>query len=485
MSSQALRKDHQETDTAHAEVGGIAGTLAQFALDMKLEAVPQAVRERAKHLLLDAVGLAYAAHSADFSRTTLDGLSVLGKGDATVIGYGRVLTPRDAMVMNGVLAHGLDFDDTHSRGVIHGTASLLPCVFGVTEGRPLDGAQTLAAYIAGMETATRIGSVAKSGFHQVGFHPTGVVGIFGCALAASRLLGLTHHEARMAQGIALSMASGSLEFLQDGAWTKRMHPGWAAQSAYTAAALASRGYVGASAPYEGRFGLFSSYLGEQRGNADLSIATAGLGEKWEIEEVAIKPVPACHFTHAFADAGAALHHEWQRRGYKLTDLIDRIARIRVKVPEGVVKVVCEPVANKRRPANAYDAQFSVPYVTASALVKGRFTLDELEPSALRDDAVLALAAKVDYEIDPDSTFPRHYSGEVCLDLTNGETLSHREAVHRGSVDRPLSNAEIVDKYRANARRALPDASVETIRETVLALDTLPAGALHTVLGRPV
>ncbi|OLL27421.1 2-methylcitrate dehydratase [Burkholderia sp. SRS-W-2-2016] len=482
MSTQALRNDDRQADST---AGGISGELAKFALELKLEDVPQAVRERAKHLLLDAIGLAYAAHSTDFARVAMDGLSVLGSGDATVIGHGRVLGARDAMVMNGVLAHGLDFDDTHSRGVIHATASVLPCVFGVTDGRPLDGAQTLAAYIAGMEAATRIGSVAKSGFHQVGFHPTGVVGIFGCALAAARLLGLTQQQARMAQGIALSMASGSLEFLQDGAWTKRMHPGWAAQSAYTAAALASRGYVGASAPYEGRFGLFASYLGEQRGNADLALATAALGDKWEIDEVAIKPVPACHFTHAFADAGTALHHEWQRRGYQLTEMIEQVGRIRVKVPEGVVKVVCEPVANKRRPANAYDAQFSVPYVTASALLKGRFTLDELEPAALRDDAVLALAAKVDYEIDPASTFPRHYTGEVCLELANGETLSHREAVNRGSADRPLSNDEIVAKYRANAGRALPEARIEKIRETVLSLDTLPPGAWHAVLGEAV
>jgi len=464
---------------------GISGDLARFALDLKLDAVPGAVRERAKHLLLDAIGLAYAAHAADFSRVTLDGLSALGSGDATVIGYGRRLGVRDAMVMNGVLAHGLDFDDTHSRGVIHATASVLPCVFGVTDNRPLDGAQTLAAYIAGMETATRIGSVAKGGFHQVGFHPTGVVGIFGCTLAAARLLGLTHQQTRMAQGIALSMASGSLEFLQDGAWTKRMHPGWAAQSAYTAVTLASRGYVGASAPYEGRFGLFSSYLGERSGDADLSLATAGLGEKWEIDEVAIKPVPACHFTHAFADAGAALHREWQQRGHSLPEMIDRVGRIRVKVPEGVVKVVCEPVANKRRPANAYDAQFSVPYVTASALLKGHFTLDELESSALRDDAVLALASRVDYEVDPASTFPRHYTGEVCLELSNGETLSHRESIHRGSADRPLSNEEIVAKYRANAGRTLPQARVDKICETVLALDTLAPGAWHAVLGEAV
>lgn len=467
---------------------GISATLAAFALGLSLDAVPAVVRERAKHLLLDAIGLAYASQPADFTRDTLDGLTALSAGDkpvATVIGRGHRLNTRDAMVMNGVLVHGLDFDDTHSRGVIHATASVLPCVFGVSEARGADGAQTLAAYIAGMEAATRIGSVAKGGFHQVGFHPTGVVGIFGCTLAASRLLGLNAHQTAMAQGIALSMASGSLEFLQDGAWTKRMHPGWAAQSAFTAATLAAHGYIGASAPYEGRFGLFSSYLGEQRGNADLSLATEGLGEQWQIEEVAIKPVPACHFTHAFADAGTELHKLWQQRGAKISELAERIARIRVKVPEAVVKTVCEPVANKRRPANSYDAQFSVPYVVSSALIKGRFTLDELEPGALRNDAVLALAAKVEYEIDPASTFPRHYTGEVVLELRDGTTLAHREAVNRGSADRPLSNEEIVEKYVANAARVLPQARVDKVRETVLSLDRLPAGALHAVLGESV
>lgn len=143
---------------------GISATLASFALGLSLDAVPTVVRERAKHLLLDAIGLAYASQPADFTRVALEGLTALSAGDkagATVIGRGQRLNTRDAMVMNGVLVHGLDFDDTHSRGVIHATASVLPCVFGVSELRGVDGAQTLAAYIAGMEAATRIGSVAK------------------------------------------------------------------------------------------------------------------------------------------------------------------------------------------------------------------------------------------------------------------------------------------------------------------------------------
>ncbi|MBU6493061.1 MAG: MmgE/PrpD family protein [Burkholderiales bacterium] len=457
----------------------IAPQLADFALGLQLDRVPAAVRERAKHLLLDAIGLAYATHDYDFAKVSLAAMQALGNGPATVIGYGRLLQPRDAMLMNGVLVHGLDFDDTHSRGVIHATASIFPCVFGSAERASASGAQMLAAYIAGMEVATRVGAVAQGGFHQVGFHPTGVAGVFGCALSAARLDGLSARQAAMAQGIALSMASGSLEFLQDGAWTKRIHPGWAAGAGVTAAVLAKQGFIGPQAPYEGRFGLYASYLGEMRAQADLSLATAGLGEQWQIEDVAIKPIPACHFTHAAADAAVALHD--QLGGHAGSG----IARVRVKVPQQVVKTVCEPVANKRRPANSYEAQFSIPYIVACGLLKGRFTLDELEPAALVDPAVLALAGKVDYEIDPDSTFPRHYTGEVILEMTDGRQLAHREAINRGSADRPLTNHDISEKYFINAGRTLPESRAAQIRETVLSLERLEAGALHALLAEPI
>lgn len=468
-----------------AEHGGIALRLARFALTLDLDRVPAAVRERAKYLMLDAIGIAYASHGYDFAGVALRAMQALGTGQAGVIGYGRVLGMRDAMLVNGVLVHGLDFDDTHSRGVIHATASLLPCALGMAEQREASGADLLAAYIAGMEVATRVGAVAKGGFHQVGFHPTGVAGIFGCTLAAARLAALSEPQAAMAQGIALSMASGSLEFLQDGAWTKRMHPGWAAAAGTTAATLAAQGFIGPSAPYEGRFGLYASYLGEQRGQADLALATDGLGEHWQIDEVAIKPIPACHFTHASADAAAILHSQLREACGADASLESQIARVRVKVPQAVVKTVCEPVANKRRPANSYDAQFSIPYIVASALLKGRFTLDELEDAALADATVLALANRVDYEIDPDSTFPRHYTGEVVVELRDGRQLAHREAIHRGSADRPLTNDEIADKYLTNATRILHADRAARVRDAVLSLERRSAVELATLLAEPV
>jgi 2-methylcitrate dehydratase PrpD len=443
----------------------IAQTLAQFAHDLSFDTIPESVRERAKHLMLDATGIAYASGRYDFAHKTLTAIAGLGgTGQVPVIGLPQRLSPRDAALVNGVLAHGLDFDDTHTGGIIHSTASLWPVVLSAAFWRGRSGADLITAYVAGVEAATRLGAVGSGHFHQVGFHPTGMIGVFGCTLAAGTLMALTPQALTMAQGIALSMAAGSLEFLEDGAWTKRMHPGWAAQAGITAAALGREGFVGPTRAYEGRFGVFNSYL--QGGLVDedrMDRATAGLGDTWETMAIAVKPMPACHFTHACADAAIIL-----TRLHKFG--IEDIVRIKALVPGEVVKTVCEPVANKRRPANAYDAQFSIPYLVAASLLRGRFTLAELEPEALNDAAILRVCDLVDYEVDPRSTFPRHYTGDVQISLRDGRVLMHREAMNRGCADRPLSNAEIIEKFTDNARMRLSARQAAEVQAAVLSLD---------------
>ena len=448
--------------------------LARFALGLSYDQIPAAVVTRAKHLILDSVGIALASTQYPFAAVSLAAMEELGSGASPVIGIGRKLALRDAVLMNGILVHGLDFDDTHSRGVIHGTSSSFPCALALTDRDDNDGKALLVAYVAAMEVATRLGAVAKGGFHQVGFHPTGLVGAFGCTLAAARILGLDVDQATMAQGITLSMASGSLEFLEDGSWTKRMHPGWAGVVGITAATLAKHGFVGPRGAYDGRFGLYASHLGKYFEQADFDLATESLGRSWQINEVAVKPIPACHFTHAAADAAAVLRKEHCLAAKD-------IRRVRVRVPQEVVKTVCEPVANKRNPANSYDAQFSIPYIVATGLTKGRFTLAELEDDALNDKAVLDLASRVDYEIDQGSTFPRHYTGEVVVETADGRTLRHREGVNRGCADRPLSNDEVVSKFFDNADRAIPRRTAERIRDGVLSCDKDNARALADAL----
>ena len=463
-------------ETVEAETRPVSGQLGEFAARLRSEDIPAAVRSRARYLILDAVGCALAAKRFEFASRSLEGIAALaGPGERAVIGHALKLPLRDAALANGILAHGLDYDDTHSEGVVHLTVSAFPTALGVAAQCDAPLRDLLAAYIVALEAGARIAAVARGGFHRAGFHPTGLVGAFGCALAAGRLYGLDATQLAHAQGIALSTASGSLEFLEDGAWTKRFHPGWAAVGGIVAAALARHGFVGPHAAYEGRFGLYASHLGPSAADCDYSRASARLGTAWETLNVALKPFPACHLAHAFADAAIAL------RGAGLDPAeVDRVTTL---VPEQIVPIVCEPAAGKRRPASHYDAQFSLPYIVAASLVRGKFGLAELDQAALSDPQVLALAAKVGYEVDPRSGFPRHYSGELVVRTADGRERRHREQVNRGSADRPLADAEISEKFMRNAACAVTQQRAYEIQEAVLRLpDDSSARELERVLG---
>lgn len=444
----------------------ISENLAGFTSGLTRSAVPEAVALRAKHLLLDAVGCAFAAREEPFAGKIAASVARLaGEGPRRVLGLGYRLPLRDAAVVNGMLMHGLDYDDTHAAGVIHLTVSTFPAALGTAAQLGASGEALLTAYIAGVETGARIASVVKSGFHQVGFHPTGLVGTFASSLVAGKLMQLNAQRLAGAQGIALSLAGGNLQFIEDGSWTKRLHPGWAAACGISAAFLAADDIPAPLEAYEGRFGLYRSHLPPAALElCDFSLATAGLGSVWEIDNVAVKPFPACHFVHGCADAAIALH----RAGVDP----ERVRSVRALIPEGVVKAVCEPVAAKRRPKNDYDAKFSIPYAVASGLARGKLGLAELVPAALIEPRIERLMDKVEYAIDPDTTFPRHYSGEVVVTLDDGRTLSNRVAVNRGNPERPLSNDEIEAKYFENCALTLPESAARRIRDVVLELESL-------------
>src|SRR5471032_2022931 len=243
----------------------IATTLAEFVTHLRLNEVPPAVLLRAKHLMLDAIGCGLAARRDAFAQHFSDAAFALAAdapGKAGVVGYARRLPVRDAAMLNGVLLHGLDYDDTHMAGVLHLSVSVLPTLLALSGQSGLSGADLLAAYVAAVEAGARLASVSSGGLHAQGFHPTGVIGAFACTLAAGRVMGLSAAQLVHAQGAALSFASGSLQFIEDGAWTKRIHPGWAAQSGIVAATFAAHGVQAPQAPYTGRYGLYRSYLDE-------------------------------------------------------------------------------------------------------------------------------------------------------------------------------------------------------------------------------
>lgn len=457
------KADPKNVESVVASQAPIASTLSAFVARTRHDDIPEAVRTRALHHMLDAAGIAVATTRYDHAHRVLTAVRGLGgAGSVPVFGFPARLAMRDAAMVNGYLCHGLDYDDTHVAGIIHPTASILPAVLSAAAHVGASGQAMVTAFIVGVEAAARIASVARNGFHQAGFHPTGMVGVFGSALAVGRLLGLNEKELSMAQGLALSMASGSLEFVEDGAWNKRLHPGWAAQAGITAAALAREGFVGASRPYDGRFGLYNSYMGAYREQADLSLATAGLGETWELLQVAIKPFPACHLTHACIDAALILRSQGVAA--------ERIASIEALVPEGTFKVICVPEANKLKPGNSYEAQFSLQWLTACAFVRGKLGLAELEPGEIGDPEVLALTQKVKFGVYRDSPFPKAYSGEVIVTLDDGRKVSHREHINRGAADRPLAHAQIIAKFRDNVGMAFNEEVIDRMQQAMLGLE---------------
>lgn len=463
----------------------IALVLANMVHDLALEDVPADVSLRARHLILDAIGCALAARHEDFAlrfSASTRALAAGAGGSSGVLGFTQRLPLREAAMLNGVLAHGLDYDDTHMAGIVHLSVSVFPAVLALAGVRKASGAQLLGAYIAALEAGARIASVVRGGFHGHGFHPTGVVGAFASALAAGHLMGLDAAQLVAAQGVALSMASGTLQFIGDGSWTKRLHPGWAAQSGLTAAYFAAHDVVAPQDPYDGRFGLYRCYLGDvEHDNIDLSLATAGIGARhrltrWESSNIAVKPFPACHFVHAAADAAIALH----RQGID----IQKVQQVAVLVPAGVMASVCEPIAAKRRPVSEYDAKFSVPYAVASGLLRGSLGLKDLRPDALTDEQALSLMQRIDCIEDSDTTFPRHYTGEVRVTLADGSVLAHRERVNRGHAERPLSNDEVRDKFFDNATLHFSSAHARAVCNQVLALDLNPStGPLEALLAQ--
>jgi 2-methylcitrate dehydratase PrpD len=438
----------------------ISEKLARFAVEKAAKDIPGDVVRRAKYLFLDAIGIAFASTHFEFSKRAAMGLAGLGEGSSTVIGMPITLPLRDAALMNGTLVHGLDFDDTYLPGSMHLSASAIPNSLAVAASVKASGRDMLIAASIAMEVSARVAAGGKGWFQQAGFHTTGVAGIFGCALGTSRLWGMPLEQAITAQGIALSYASGSARPLQDGSWTKRIHPGIAASSSITAAALARQGYVGPKETYEGVFGLYPSYLGEYAKLADYPLVTEKLGEVWEFTRATIKLFPACHQTHAFVNAAIKLHNEGQ---FKPEDIVS----IKALIAKQGVLMICEPLEVRKTPADAYSAQFSLPYQIARGLLNGSFGLTDLEGDALKHADTLKLAKIMEYEIDPNAGFPKFRTGEVVLTLKNGKEVRARENI---MPDDPFSESEVERKFLSNASMVMSPARAAQVCDAIMNLE---------------
>jgi 2-methylcitrate dehydratase PrpD len=394
-------------------MGATTRELSEFVAGISCEALPADVRERVKALGLDTVGIMLRArHDAESTAPMIAAAARLGLtgGTCTVVGERAGYAPPGAAMLNGTLAHSLDFDDTHAPGSLHPSAPILPAAYAAAEMAGADGATVIAAVAGGYEVQIRLALALDPAAHyDRGFHPTATCGAFGAAAAAGRLLGLDAAKQAEAFGIVLSMAAGSMQFLVNGAWTKRSHVGHAAMCGLIAATLAAEGYRGAAEALEGKWGFLHAYAPA----ADARRVTHALGTRWETMRIAVKPYPSCRYSHAAIDGLLALARE-----HGLRD--EEVEEVRVGLPEPGWKIIGDPESAKQSPRSVVDGQFSMAFCAAVALRTGGLQWDDYARH-LGDPATLLLCRKVRTYADAraQADFPQQMSASVALRSARG------------------------------------------------------------------
>jgi 2-methylcitrate dehydratase PrpD len=435
----------------------IAERLAHGIVACTPEADPRALAV-ARRLLLDIGGLCIAARHETYVQAAL--ASIDQPGPCSVLGHAGTLGVEGAAFVNGTAAHGEDFDDTFEGGPVHAGAVIVPALLAAAQRHHASGTDLLRGIAVGVEVTCRLCAVAPMKVHQAGFHPTAIFGVMGAVAGVGAMLRLDEKPLVNAFGIAGSLASGIIEYLAEGAWTKRLHPGWAAQSGYRAVRLALAGFEGPRTVFEGTHGFFHGYANTCDGNFEAMLE--GFGERWLWTTIAFKPYACGTMAHPFIDCARA----WRQRGIAP----DRIARIECETAEGIVHRLWEPLAVKRAPQNGYAAKFSIPYAIAVALVHDDAGLGQYGDTQVKEAAVLALAAKVSYIVDAANPYPHHFTGHLKVTLDDGSVHEHRQAFFKGGAEHPLPDADLAHKFFANcAHGGMARADAERWRAALGAL----------------
>ncbi len=417
----------------------VAETLAHKIVELRAKALPAATARKCEDLLIDVVGLCVTARNQEYIASALAGWD--DDGPCSVIGHRRTLTASGAAFVNGTAAHGEDFDDTFEGGPVHAGAVIVPAVLAACERHNPDGRMALTGIAVGTEVLCRLSLVVPKAVHKAGFHPTAVFGAMASAAGVAAALGLNARQIVDALGIAGSMAGGIIEYLAEGAWTKRLHAGWAAQSGIRAALLAQQGFVGPRTVFEGVHGLFHGFA--HTANGDYTALTAGFGTRWVTDTLAFKPYPCGTMAQPYIDCARRL----AARGISAED----VSEIVCEVAEGTVHRLWEPLTDKQRPPNGYAAKFATPYLLAAGLVHGGVGLSAFTQAAIDDLRVLALAAKVKYVIDPDNPYPNSYTGHIQATMKDGSVIEERQPYLRGGAQEPLTRQDLTDKFALNTQ----------------------------------
>jgi len=441
---------------------GVTATLSGFTADIRLDHLPREVVERARFLVLDLVGnIIRARHDAESTASFLAATRAMGMaaGNAGVFGDTARYTPSGAAFLNGALAHSLDFDDTHAAGSLHPGAPVIPAALAAGEMTGASGADVLAAIIAGYEITCRIALALPAGEHyNRGYHPTATCGAFGAAAAASRIFGLDAEGVAGAFGTVLSQAAGSLQFLANGAWTKRFQVGWAALNGLMAATLVREGFKGAAEALEGKHGFMRAYAP----NPTPERAVQDLGTVWELMHTAVKPYPSCRYGHAGIDAALALRAANDIKPSEIT-------AIRLGLPKSGMLLIGAPPDKKANPQSVVDGQFSGPFVISAALATGGMGWDSYQ--LLNDDTVRSLLPKVTCAFDPEieAEFPTNMSGKLTIEA-RGLRFEQTVVVPKGEPANFLTEQELRAKFAGLTEAVIGVERSAALASAVLAID---------------
>jgi 2-methylcitrate dehydratase PrpD len=439
----------------------VAETLAAWLATADARTFPPETAETARKLFLDVAGLCVAARREPYVAATL---AAIDGGSCTALGHGGSVDAFGAALVNGTAAHGEDFDDTFEGGPVHSGAVIGPAVMAACERERLGGDRLLVGVVTGVELLCRFSLVAPMATHNAGFHPTAIFGALAAAGAVGAALRLPPQAIASAIGIAGSMASGIIEYLSEGTWTKRMHAGWAAQSGIRAALMARGGFVGPRTVLDGPNGVYRVFAPSRK--PDFAPLVDGLGRRWVTPTIAFKPYPCGTMVQPFIDCAMKLRAD----GVRAEDVRDIVC----EVAEGTVPRLWEPLTAKHRPPTPYAAKFSTPFCMAVGFTDGRVGLAQFSEERIHDPAVLALAGKIRYTIDPADEYPRRFTGHLRASLHDGSEREYRQPCMRGGAEAPLPLSELEAKFLDNARYGgWTAAQAERLRDASRTLFTQP------------
>ncbi len=415
----------------------IAEEFSSWSKTLSVKDIPEKTQSTLKFLLKDICGIILSARNENYVKSLVE--TYKGSGNLVSLGHSERFDLFSSAIIAGTAAHGEDFDDTFEGNPMHVGATMIPAMLSAAQKFNLNGDQILKGLTIGSELICRLALVAPTAMHKQSFHPTAVCGTFGVAAGLSSVLDLTEKQMVSALGVAGSFTSGIIEYLAEGSWTKRVHPGWSANSGMNAALIAKSGFYGPRTVFEGEHGFFEAFA-LQEIERDYSHLTDGLGKRWENQNLAFKPFACGTMAQPFVDCAIKIRKKIKN--------LNNISSITAKVGEGTVHRLWEPLKEKKNPSTPYSAKFSVPYCVAVGFIRGDAGLNEFNEKSINDKEILNLASKVNYEIDPNNEYPKNYTGTLICKTSENEFTEHQPCF-RGGIKEPLTKDDIDKKYNAN------------------------------------